>query len=236
MQVPELPETGAFRLGRAPAAETAHERVYRHISYMLMAGFFQPGETISLRQLSSALHVSEMPVRNALNRLIAESAIELLPNRQTRIPTLDRGQFDELTRVRLMLETDIAADAYRRATRGDIDELEAINAKLVEAIGRGETQKSIDCNQRFHLSFYAIAGRPLTFSLITNVWLRAGAFMHAVLRSDLITWRASYHDALIRALRLKNLDACVQAIRDDIIETHKEIVGLPAGVIFPAEA
>lgn len=235
MQLPELPENGVFSLDRPETDETVNERVYRHISYLLLSGFFRPGETVSLRQLASALDVSEMPVRHALNRLTAASVIELLPNRQTRIPTLDRSQFDELTRVRLILETDIAAESYRRATRGDIGDLETLNAQLLEAISRGDTQRSIDYNQRFHLTFYAIARRPLTFSMITNLWLRAGAFMHATLQSDRITWRASHHEALIRALRMKNLDACVQAIRDDINETYKEIVSLPGGLVF-AEA
>ncbi|MGE0500780.1 MAG: GntR family transcriptional regulator [Rhizobiaceae bacterium] len=236
MHVSALPDDSAFSLNPSDSSPTVQDRVYRHISFMLMSGCFSPGETVSLRQLSSALRVSEMPVRNALNRLTAESAIELLPNRKHRVPTLNRSQFDELTRVRTLLETDISADAYRRATRTDVKMLEGINSELLAAIEQKQTQKCIEYNQRFHMSFYLIAERPLTFSLIFNLWLRAGAFMHATLRSDSIRWRASQHEALISSLKMKNLDAAVAAIRSDINETYNEIISLPKHLIFPLDA
>ncbi len=232
MQFPAIPEDDAFIWPKAKASESVQDRVYRHLAYLLMCGFFRPGETISLRQLSSALDVSETPVRNALNRLVAESALDVLPNRHVCIPTLTREQFDELTQLRTALETDITAHAFHRAKKSDIKDLEEINRSLLEAIRERRIQKCIALNQRFHLTLYELADRPLTFGLITSLWLRAGTFMYATLRSDDVKWRTHQHVALIKGLKNKDVDACVKAIANDIADTHAEITKLPHEFVF----
>jgi DNA-binding GntR family transcriptional regulator len=231
MRVPELPDDAGLVWPAATPNETVQDRVYRHMSFLLVCGFFRPGETVSLRQLSAALGVSEMPVRNALNRLTAESVLDLLPNRHVCIPALTRPQFDELTRLRTLLETEITEAAFEKVTRDDITRLRDINTTLVEAINQRKIQRCVEFNQRFHLGFYALGRRPLTFSIITKLWLRAGAFMNLTLRSDHVTWRAHRHQALLDGLAERNLRVCIDAIREDIADTYAEIGKQPGSLL-----
>ena len=232
MRFPPIPEDDDFIWPKAKGRETVQDKVYRQLAYLLICGFFRPGETISLRQLSSELDVSETPVRNALNRLVAEAAMDVLPNRHVSIPALSRAQFDELMELRTQLETNITMHAYRRVTREDIEKLEKINEELLKAMGEHKLHKCIEQNQKFHLTFYELAKRPLTFASITNLWLRAGTFMSVALRSDGVQWRAEEHINLINALKNKNSDACVDAIARDIDDTYQSIVKLKNGMIF----
>ncbi len=232
MRFPPIPEDDDFIWPKAKENETIQDKVYRQLAYLLTCGFFRPGETISLRQLSSELNVSETPVRNALNRLIAEAAMDVLPNRHVSIPALSRSQFDELTELRTQLETSITMHAYRRVQRKDIENLEKINDELLNAMAEHKLHKCIEQNQKFHLTFYELAKRPLTFAYITNLWLRAGTFMSVALRSDGVQWRAEEHKSLINGLKLKNSDACVESITRDIDETYQEIIKLKNEMIF----
>ena len=72
MGEPDRSQLGLARIER----ETVQERVYGVLRYRLMRGGFEPGQKLKIARLASALGTSAMPVREALNRLAAERAIE----------------------------------------------------------------------------------------------------------------------------------------------------------------
>jgi DNA-binding GntR family transcriptional regulator len=57
-----------------------------------------------VKSISEMLGASVMPAREAMNRLIAEGALELRPNRSVIVPVLSRHEFDELTDLRCHIE------------------------------------------------------------------------------------------------------------------------------------
>ncbi|RYE71386.1 MAG: GntR family transcriptional regulator, partial [Hyphomicrobiales bacterium] len=68
--------------------ETLGERVTGELRSLLIAGRLAPGEKLSLRRVAEALGVSMMPVREAVSRLAADKALEVLPGRAVRVPVL----------------------------------------------------------------------------------------------------------------------------------------------------
>src|SRR3984957_6065201 len=84
--------------------ETVQERVYGVLRDRLMRGGFEPGEKLKIADLASALGTSAMPVREALNRLAAERAIESMPNRSVRVPSLSRESLRDLMEARFAIE------------------------------------------------------------------------------------------------------------------------------------
>ena len=64
----------------------------------------EPGQRFTLRGLAAAIGTSAMPVREAVTRLAAEQALEVLPNRAIRVPLMTRERFLELRTIRLQLE------------------------------------------------------------------------------------------------------------------------------------
>src|SRR5262245_53677170 len=107
MTVPRKPREHAVRepgalaaIERVPLQETAYQRLKK----ALLSGHLEPGRLLSLRTIASDLGTSVMPVRDAVGRLVSERAIELLPNRGLRIPTLSAAQADEVWRLRIQLE------------------------------------------------------------------------------------------------------------------------------------
>ena len=227
LHFPAMPTDDEFIWPKAKQSGSIQDNTYRHIIYLLSCGYFRPGEKISLRQLSSGLKVSETPVRNALNRLIAESALDVQPNRHVRIPALTVQQFDELTDLRVTLEVRITEAAAEKITDGEINRLSNINDELLSAISQGKTHRCIALNQKFHLTFYETASQSLTFNIIFGLWLRAGPLMHALLSSDDVVWRTNHHLSLIESLKCRDVRACKTAIEEDITDTHLEAIKLP---------
>src|SRR5262245_18205620 len=75
--------------------ETLGERVTGELRELLISGRLAPGEKLSLRRVAEALGVSMMPVREAVSRLAADKALEVLPGRAVRVPMLTLAQFRE---------------------------------------------------------------------------------------------------------------------------------------------
>ena len=87
------------------ATVTVQQRVYEHLRTDIMLGRIAPGEPLTIRGLAEKLGVSAMPAREALRRLAAEQAVELLGNRRIRIPVMSMERFDDLLAARIALET-----------------------------------------------------------------------------------------------------------------------------------
>src|ERR1700750_1504433 len=84
--------------------ETVQDRVYSVLRDRLMRGGFEPGQKLKIADLASALGTSAMPVREALNRLTAERAVESMPNRSMRVPSLSRESLRDLMEARFAIE------------------------------------------------------------------------------------------------------------------------------------
>src|SRR3569833_822419 len=69
------------------AWETVQDRVYSVLRDRLMRGGFEPGQKLKIAELATALGTSAKPIREALNRLAAERAIETKPNHNIHNPT-----------------------------------------------------------------------------------------------------------------------------------------------------
>ena len=95
--------------------ETLNDRVYQQLRTMIMSGRVRPGKELKLRELAKELHVSLMPVRDAIGRLVVERALDMLPNRQVIVPELSLDRLLEVRRVRVVLESEAAR--WRRGMR-----------------------------------------------------------------------------------------------------------------------
>src|ERR1700719_2518042 len=86
------------------ARETVQERVYSALRDQLMRGGFEPGQKLKIAELANAFGTSAMPVREALNRLAAERAVECMPNRSVRVPALSQDILQDLMETRFAVE------------------------------------------------------------------------------------------------------------------------------------
>lgn len=120
-------ETGGLdaRVGRV-VRQTLADQVYGDLKELLLSGRAAPGERFTLRGLAAAIGTSAMPVREAVSRLVAENALEVLPNRAVRVPLMSRARFTELRLIRVSLEGLAATTAASAASDTDIAEVERL--------------------------------------------------------------------------------------------------------------
>lgn len=168
-----------------PAAATLGRQVHDAVRHWLIAGELVPGEKLSLRTIAARLAVSVQPVREAVARLVAEQALEVLPNRAVRVPVLDAATFDELTLLRLGIE---GFAVERAAARRSGDDLAAMRRCEAEFRRHGERPRpdlkaAIAANQALHFVVYRAAGLPPLLPIVEGLWLRIGPLINLDLRS-----------------------------------------------------
>ena len=104
-------------------ADNLQDQLYQNIRSGLLSGRFQPGERLKIRDLAAEWGTSPMPVRAALQRLVAEGALEGEAQRSLRVPAMTRERFEQLLPVRINLEGLAVELAAARITATELANL-----------------------------------------------------------------------------------------------------------------
>jgi DNA-binding GntR family transcriptional regulator len=206
------------------------DRAYSSLKNALLAGRYRPGERILLRSAADALGISLTPVRDAVNRLIAEKVLERGSVGQkggATVPLLSVTQFDQLMTVRAALEAHVTGLAAQRASKADLDKIESQLLEMKRSVEEGRIEKYLDAHYQFHFGIYRIADTPLIMDMIESAWLRCGPTLTLALPQYIPGLkRYPYHVNALKALRKKDASGASDAIRMDIESARIDISAL----------
>ena len=165
---------------------TLAQQVYGDLRELLFSGVLSPGEKVSLRTVAEQLGVSMMPVREAVSRLVADSALEVLPNRAVRVPVVSLPQFRELTTIRMAIEGFAAERAAALRSAAELAAMRRFDAAFRRQCGRArpDAGAAVKANQALHFSVYQAARLPALMSIIEGLWLRIGPVLNLDLRGS----------------------------------------------------
>ena len=215
-------KVGLERSIRAVERETLNDRVYRELRTIIMSGGFAPGSEMKLRALAQSLHVSLMPVRDAIARLVVERALKMLPNHRVIVPEKTIDEFLEIRRVRILLEGEAAALACQHVSPDVIASVKRIHEKIKSLSGNKQRQFWA-LNQEFHFTVYEAAKSPLLLSMIESLWLQIGpVFNHIPI--NLTSEGARGHHRIIAALSAGDAKAARAALTEDLMKGGDRII------------
>jgi len=222
MDIIHIPEPQVRPVDRSQGG--LQQQVYSELRRSLMVGAFIPGQAVTLRSLARRLGTSPMPIREAINRLIAERALEMLPNRSVVVSRMTRKKFTELSMLREKFEGMAAEKACRRATPALLKKLTKLNDALLGNIARRDVPRILEQNQQFHFTLYEATGYDLLLPIIESLWLQAGPFMYVSLSAANAVWDTSHHKVAIEAMSAGNAVATRKAIEKDVRTTARSLM------------
>lgn len=215
-----------------PAPVPEHETVYRRLRTQILHGEMAPGQAVTIQGLAADLGAGMTPVREAIRRLIAESALVFQGNRRVSVPVLRPDNLDELILLRRVLDTELARRAAGRATPVDIDRLESIDAALDAAIARGDVRGYLAENHRFHITIYDLAAAPILAGLAEGLWLRFGPSLRVVCGRIGTQNLPDRHKEALAAWRRNDADAVANAMERDVVQGMEVIRAVLTGGRF----
>nr|WP_319514506.1 GntR family transcriptional regulator [uncultured Cohaesibacter sp.] len=220
MRDPNLPKLSPVQMYAANLQ--AHEIIRDSI----IDGQFEPGDTLSTRQFASMLQVSQMPVREAFHRLVAEGALENRPNRTIGLPIIRVKEFRELTEIRCTLEglaTEKAAIAMDAET---LKKLTAVS-KQIEAADTEDITEYLRLNRQFHFTVYEASGSDSLFRMISQIWVRIGPLLNWSSRNVRnVEYSINFHNQVIEAIKARDGAAAKKAILGDVTEAAEIVAEL----------
>ena len=202
---------------------TLREQVTVSVRNALMNGHFQPGQTITVKAISTMLGASVMPAREAMNRLIAEGSLELRANRSVMVPKLSLQEFDELTDLRCHIESLAASQAVKQVKPEHIARLRELDAAMRAAVAAADVDAFLDGNFQFHFLIYRLGASSFVLSIIEKLWVRVGPLIRFCLDESGFADSNLVHAELIVGLETKNSLLLRKAINDDIMGAAQTI-------------
>src|ERR1700748_161527 len=105
----------------SPRRSVLADEIYEILKSKLMDNVVEPGGRLSIDGLSRDLKVSPTPIREALARLESDGlVVKKAPHGYTAASLLDAASFEELFKMRLLLEPACASWAAEAAQRDQI--------------------------------------------------------------------------------------------------------------------
>ncbi|KAF1070250.1 MAG: HTH-type transcriptional regulator McbR [Pseudomonas citronellolis] len=210
-------------------ADNLQQQLYQDLRQALLAGRFQPGERLKIRDLAQQWGTSPMPVRAALQRLVAEGALEGEPQRSLRVPLMTRERYLQILQVRRSLEGMAVEEAVPRLEPAALEALGEATRRMQVALEARDVQAYLEQNSRFHLTLYRACGNPTLLRMIEALWLQAGPFFNRLFtEADLSLRLNDFHEDALQAVLRGDAGAARAAIEQDLSYCGQYLLNLLA--------
>ncbi|ALV52919.1 GntR family transcriptional regulator [Streptomyces althioticus] len=177
----------------------------------LVTGDLRPGEVYSGPVLAERFGVSATPVREAMQQLAQEGAVEVVPNRGFRVVERSPRELAELAEVRALIEVPVMLRLARTVPPERWAGLRPLAEATVRAASSGCRATYADADRAFHSAVLALAGNQQLVGVAEELHRRAqwplvgGGAPGGGTRAELIA-DAHEHTALLDALIAGDLD------------------------------
>lgn len=151
---------------------TKSEQVYEELYQAITSGDIPPKTKLSMKEVASEYNVSEIPVREALQRLVAEGVLEYVKYVGYRVPAFSLERLRWLWEIKVCLEQFAAQLAVANCTMDDLLYLRENIKKTYEIIGAQKWKEFEQLNREFHMGLYSCSGNPLLCKEIIKYWDR----------------------------------------------------------------
>lgn len=150
--------------------EGSVERIYRELKEMAADYAFKPDSRLNESELSRALQTSRTPLREALNRLVAEGFLTFRSGQGFFCRSLTPREIMDLYEARAAIECEAARLAALRADAADIDALEAFLTRSQDDYRPGAPPAAlVKLDETFHIRLTALSGNEEMTRMLENM-------------------------------------------------------------------
>lgn len=206
----------------SPRVGPTQEWVYQVLRAGIVSGKLTGGTQLKQDEISAALNVSHIPVREALRRLEAQGLVRIHPNRGAAVTQLSRDSILDMMEVRATLSTMLLRNSFSALTQEDFRELERIIQEQKSADG---LLSSEELNYRFHEILSSHAENEFANLLLEMVhanidrYVRSGFYATEENRTISI----SQHERILAACREGDLEQACELLREHILDAKAYI-------------
>ncbi len=223
--MPIMTDSEGVRGMPKPVKVSLTQQLYQAIRSDIITAVFRPGSVVIEADLAREYQVSKTPVREALQMLVVEGLMSVLPHRGYLVRTMGLADVRDVMELRLMLEPQLAAAA---ALNSSEEIIEALRVQLAKQFDEGSSLTDrTSAAREFHMLCVRASKNQRALGLVGGLYdettrihhLMPGAVQH--LYSD--TEQAA-HQGILDAIANNDSIAAAAAMEEHIKESNEALL------------
>ena len=195
---------------QSPALSEIAARALRE---SILDGRLLPGARLVERDLAEELHVSRVPVREALRRLVKEGLVSVVPHRGAVVSPVSASLVTDVFSVRVVLEGMAARIAAPQLSDETILLLTQIVTEM-EGAGRHPTgRRLVDQDLAFHRTLASACNRPVLLEALDAIWNRTSLLISASRPAYPLERIGELHRPILEAVVARDADRVEAAVK-----------------------
>ena len=194
------------------------DRAHHALEKKLLTLEIPPGRLLNEAELMGQLGVGRTPLREAVQRLVADGLLTVIPRRGTQVTTISGDDLRKIAEIRIPLEMQAAQLAAERATKEDVQAMEA-------AIAESEAQSAPDYYALFDHQMHALIARAAQNKYLSEYLgrlytLSVRLFYSAHFQRERLEEMRREHGAVVEAVRRQDQKSAAEAMRFHLTSRH----------------
>lgn len=150
-------------------ALSLRDTAYQEIKHRIITLAYRPGEYLNEARISESLDIGRTPVHQALDRLMIEGMLEVIPRKGVIVRPVSLEEVSDLLEARLITEPRCAALAAERATEEDIGSLSTTIQDADVKAEEGNIEAVMMLDRDFHAGIAAAAKNIVLADIIMSL-------------------------------------------------------------------
>lgn len=187
----------------------------------IISGQLKPGQQLFQEKIAETLHVSIIPVREALSALHEEGFVEFFANRGAFVSEIRSSDVKELYEIRFFLESAALSLSIPNLQDSDFAEAERFMDLYDKTSSVNEKRQS---DLQFHSTLYQPCGRPRLLALINQMQNHVTRYMNLCIYLMHFKSHPKYnHQKILYLCKAGKIGEAVECLRKHL-EVAKELV------------
>lgn len=189
----------------------------------IVRGIFQEGQSLRQDEIATQFKVSRIPVREALRQLEAEGLVVLYPNRGAIVSVLSASEAQEISEIRIALETLALGLAIPHLMPSDFDKAQVILDTIEQET---DLTRCTQLNWEFHATLYTPANRPRLLTMIKTLHINIDRYVRLMLETMNYQQRSQKeHYQLLSACKQQDTKTAIKLLKRHIEAGGEQLVG-----------
>ncbi len=207
-----------------PRVGATQEWIFHVLREGIVNGSLPGGMQLKQDEISAALNVSHIPVREALRRLEAQGLVRIHPNRGAAVTELTRSELLDMMEVRATLSVMMLKNSAPMLTKADFDALEEVVRQQRETPFE-DIVRSEELNYKFHEILTSHAANSMANFLLELVHANIDRYLRVSFYGTPQTREVSIngHEAIMMSCREGDFETACSLLRDHILSAKEYI-------------
>lgn len=212
---------------RSKAHASLTEKAYHTLVHKIVTLDLPPGAVLTESHLMRELRIGRTPIREAVQRLIAEGLVKHLHHRGMLVAEVLTADVQQLYECRAEIEGFAARLAATRMTPAQVEELKRIHEGMDRVLSEADIESFVTQDRQFHALLGSGAGNRYLESFMVNVYnLHLRLWYYLFKTQGEFKETVHDHQELISALVRRDPDDSERAMRKYVTRIARQIRGI----------